>query len=186
MSNVRYSYHVDPVRPGRVVTIARQLEGNDVLFGFAVCKPTYWIIPDAPRKNDTYASMYKVEGDRFTKKQGRLLATGRLTKRPYRVTRKEVSGSEDEVTLEGPMDAIRRYFYDGGVQMKDSEGNEIPCPDFIVRTVVYNPWQVRTPTPVILFEDGTEVNLGEMFASLVGGLSPEDQVAEEGLEQTGT
>ena len=180
MSNVRYSYHIDPVRRGRVVTIARKLDGNDVVFGFAVCKPTYWVIPDEPKKDDTKCLMIKVEGDRFDKERGRLLSRGRMNKRPYRVTRQTDETQDDTAKLEHPVDTIRRYFEDGNVTMKDEDGEEIPCPEFILRTVSYNDWD--TPIPTLLLEDGTEINMGELFTSLVN-MTPED---DEEAENTGT
>lgn len=164
---VRFSYHVDPSDRsrdrGRVITIARTLEGNNVLFGFAVCKPTYWVINREPTKDEIYCSMHKVEGDRFIKKQGRLLAGGRLSKRPWRAPRMTTTGDAEPTDVEHPMDAIRRFFAEGNVTLKDEEGEEIPCPEFILRTVAYNAWEEpsRFDLSDILINLGVQLTEGE-------------------------
>jgi hypothetical protein len=174
--DVRFSYHVDPVRRGRVITIARRLEGNEILFGFSVCKPTYWVIPEEPTREDTACIMHKVEGDRFTKKQGRRLAKGRLIKRPWRVTRMaEASGGENKETvtkLEHPMDSVRRFFAEGNVTMRDLDGKDIPCPDFVLRTIAYNEWDevLVGPTQSITIQVQTK-ELQESLARAVAASS---------------
>lgn len=180
---VRFSYHVDPSSRGRdrgrVVTIARTLEGNDVLFGFAVCKPTYWVVHDEPQKGDDTCLMHKVEGDRFTKKQGRLLSKGRLEKRPWRAPRMVTAGEAEPTEVEHPMDAIQRFFTEGNVTLRDEDGNEIPCPEFILRTVAYNEWDVLPMTMIHL--DGEIKNLAQAATEIAK--------AEDGnkvAEHTGT
>lgn len=143
---VRFSYHVDPEDQGRVVTIARKVEGNNVLFGFSVCQPTRW----ATFEGTDTVYKEKIKGDHFNKKDGRDMAVGRMNKRPFIVYRTE----ED---TRHPLDVVRATFAAGFVSMKDKEtGKQRPVPDFILRTVLHgkNPSVAYAPEPRKSVMDG--------------------------------
>ena len=128
MTDIRYSYHEDPEDKGRVVTVARALEGDNITFGFSVCQPTRWVT----HSGEGLVVQQRVDGDRFVKKKGRVLARGRMEKRPFVIDRK---GS----TLH-PLEEIRKFFATGQVSLLDPEtGCEYPAPSFLVRAVVEGP-----------------------------------------------
>lgn len=64
---IHFSYLRDPENDRRVMTVARRIEGEQIVFQTAVCNPK----------------------DHHTKKVGRQIATGRLEKHPWHVSREE-------------------------------------------------------------------------------------------------
>ena len=66
--NIRYAYFRDNNDPNRVLTIARRREGDELVIGYAICRP------------------FNRGGNRFKKDLGRRIASGRLEAHGLRVS----------------------------------------------------------------------------------------------------
>jgi len=76
--DTRVTYLCDPYNPDRVLTIVSKHEEGFVSFGFALNRPTEW---KTYHEGKRFQTRLLDKGDRFNKKKGIEIATGRLTAR---------------------------------------------------------------------------------------------------------
>jgi len=89
---IKYFYHRHqlPAYQGEhVLCIAREVNGNKVKFGWAICTPPRWV-PFLGRVNKQKVKGWKLEGgDTFSRAKGRELAVKRLNESPIYVSKDE-------------------------------------------------------------------------------------------------
>lgn len=91
----------DPKLPARVMTLVSRVDGDKVVYGYALNRPSRWVGPD--RSSPGFRESFFENGDQFSKVRGRQIAEGRMNNAPLVA---DLAGREpDQAILETLRDA---------------------------------------------------------------------------------
>lgn len=91
-NDTRITYVRDALNEDRVLTIVHRLNAdNTITYGFSVNRPSEWKQESIPRRART-SLLYRSDGDKFSKQQGKAIAFGRLDNPRTRTTIARVEG----------------------------------------------------------------------------------------------
>jgi len=100
-----YSYLTDPKNFTRVITVARVIEGDTIVFGISVCRPTEWT---CDYEGSRYRGLRRVKGDQHKKAKGRMIAENRMNSLKHRLTVQRVEGEHPMLTIAKSMTSEHR------------------------------------------------------------------------------
>ncbi len=133
-NDTRITYVRDALNDDRVLTIVHRLNpDNTITYGYSVNRPSEWKQESLPRRART-AVLYRADGDKFSKQQGKAIAFGRLDNPRTSVTITRVEGMTpimavlQHLTIGSNRHVARvaRYEYDYRLLLK-SEDDGIPA-----------------------------------------------------------
>lgn len=72
----------DPKLPARVMTLVSRVEGDKVVYGYSLNRPSRWVGPPYSQSGVREVFLSFIKGDQFNKARGRQIAEGRMNNAP--------------------------------------------------------------------------------------------------------